>query len=151
MVDNQENAQAEPFNWPPLESNPEIFTDYMRQCGLPQKWTFGEIYGFEEDLLAFIPQPCLAVIINAEFLKKEEERARELPQCHAHYWMKQTGVLDNACGVIACIHAVLNNLGDADNKIAITADSVLDRFQKVTAQQSPADAATTLEGFTDFQ
>ena len=41
MVENAEiQAEApaanEPFNWPPLESNPEIFSSYMRQCGLPE-------------------------------------------------------------------------------------------------------------------
>eukprot|EP00354_Favella_ehrenbergii_P011262 CAMPEP_0170455272 /NCGR_PEP_ID=MMETSP0123-20130129/3292_1 /TAXON_ID=182087 /ORGANISM="Favella ehrenbergii, Strain Fehren 1" /LENGTH=121 /DNA_ID=CAMNT_0010718355 /DNA_START=36 /DNA_END=401 /DNA_ORIENTATION=- len=114
MVDNQE-----PFNWPPLESNPDIFANYMHSAGLPARWTFGEIYGFEEDLLAFIPQPCLAVIINAEFLKKQEDRARGDLAVANDYYMKQTGVLDNACGVIACIHAILNNLGEGDNKIKL--------------------------------
>ena len=76
MVDNQNNEAGETFNWPPLESNPEIFANYMHQLGMPAKWTFGEIYGFEEDLLGFIPQPCIAVIINAEFLKKQEDRQR---------------------------------------------------------------------------
>jgi hypothetical protein len=42
--------------------------------------------------------------------------------------MKQTGVLDNACGVIACIHAILNNLGEGDNKITLNDGSVLSNF-----------------------
>ena len=48
----------------------------MHQCGLPENWTFGEIYGFEEDLLAFIPTPVKAVIINAEVLNKQTDRAK---------------------------------------------------------------------------
>ena len=112
-----EQQQQEPFNWPPLESNPEIFGNYMRAAGLPEKWTFGEIYGFEEDLLSFVPQPCLAVIINAEFLKKQEDRQRGDPAVANDYYMKQSGTLDNACGIIACIHAILNNTGEGDNKI----------------------------------
>ena len=35
MVEVSDN-ENEPFNWPPLESNPEIFSSYMRQCGLPE-------------------------------------------------------------------------------------------------------------------
>ena len=49
------SEQVEKFKWPPLESNPEIFTNYMQQIGMSDQWTFGEIYGFEEELLSFIP------------------------------------------------------------------------------------------------
>ena len=137
------------FNWPPLESNPEIFTDYMRQCGLPSAWAFGEIYGFDEDLLAFVPQPVLAVIVNAEFLKKAEDRVRGDLAVASQYYMKQTNVLDNACGVIACIHAVLNNIGDG--KIALSEGSKLSNYLNQTKDVTPAERATILENFTDFQ
>ena len=89
----------------------------MKQCGLPENWTFGEIYGFEEDLLAFIPQPVAAVIINAEILNKADDRQKGDVGVANQYYMKQTSVLDNACSVIACIHAILNNLGEGENKI----------------------------------
>ena len=133
----------QPFNWPPLESNPEIFADYMHRAGLPDTWTFGEIYGFEEDLLAFIPQPCLAVIINAEFLNKAEDRQKGDLAVANSFYMKQTGVLDNACGVIACIHAILNNIGDG--KIALTEGSVLENMRTACAAQSPEERAASLE------
>ena len=42
------------FNWPPLESNPEIFTEYMQKLGLPSIWGFGELYGFDEELLGMV-------------------------------------------------------------------------------------------------
>lgn len=45
------------FEWPPLESNPEIFTTYLRQIGLPSDWGICEVYGLDDDLLAFVPQP----------------------------------------------------------------------------------------------
>ena len=48
---------VEQFNWPPLESNPEIFEKYCHDLGLPEEWGFGEIYGFEEELLGFLPAP----------------------------------------------------------------------------------------------
>jgi hypothetical protein len=28
----------ETFNWPPLESNPEIFTKYMHEVGMSKDW-----------------------------------------------------------------------------------------------------------------
>lgn len=45
------------FEWPPLESNPDIFTDYLRKVGLPQEWAINEVYGLDDELLAFVPQP----------------------------------------------------------------------------------------------
>ena len=59
--------------------------------------------------------------------------------------MKQTGVLDNACGVIACIHAILNNIGDGDNKIKLEENSVLEQMRTATAEQSPEERAASLE------
>ena len=61
------------FNWPPLESNPEIFTEYMQKLGLPSIWGFGELYGFDEELLGMVNQPVLAVILNAEHLIKNKD------------------------------------------------------------------------------
>ena len=47
------------FSWPPLESNPEVFTNYLQSIGLPATFSIGEVFGFDEELLAFIPQPVL--------------------------------------------------------------------------------------------
>ena len=148
MVDHE---AASPFNWPPLESNPEIFAEYMRRVGLPAEWTFGEIYGFDEDLLAFIPTPCLAVIINAELLKKAEDRQKGDLGVTNEYYMKQTGVLDNACGVIACIHAILNNLGEGSNKIKLQDGLLLTNFFQRASSMSPEERASTLESDAEFQ
>ena len=42
--------------------------------GLPEQWAFSEIYGFEDDLLAMVPQPVVAVIIAAQRLKKSDDK-----------------------------------------------------------------------------
>lgn len=60
--------------WPPLESNPEIFTDYMHQVGLSQNWIIQECYGFDDDSLSFLPKPVIAVIATFECKKSGEER-----------------------------------------------------------------------------
>ena len=119
--------QQQPFNWAPLESSPEIFTEYMAKVGVDTtNWQISEVFGFDEDLLAFLPQPIKGVIIAAQRLKKEEdsEKGSEDNNNIVPYYMKQTNVLDNACGVIACLHAVLNNL----DSVELIPESILSKF-----------------------
>ena len=59
----------------------------MQKMGLPEQWAFSEIYGFEEDLLAMIAQPVLAVIINAERLKKAEDKELGNPETEVAFYM----------------------------------------------------------------
>ena len=122
-----EQANEPTFNRPPIEGTPEILGEYMAKAGLPATWAFGDVFGFDEELLQMCPQPVIAVICNVERLKKAEDKAKgSMETAAGSYYMKQTGVLDNACGVIACIHAILNNLG-AD-KIALPEDAHLSKF-----------------------
>ena len=61
---NQEQPAAEEktHNWPPLESDPELFSEYMRKIGLPEPYNFAELFGMDEELLCMVPQPVDAVI-----------------------------------------------------------------------------------------
>ena len=137
------------FEWPPLESNPEIFTKYMHDVGMSKDWAIGEVFGFDEELLAFLPQPIIGVIVNMERLKKEQDVAKgsEDHVDKVAYYQKQEGKLDNACGVIACLHAVYNNL----DKVNLDQGSVLAKFFDQVKDKSPKDRATELEGYKDFQ
>ncbi|EQC41837.1 hypothetical protein SDRG_00696 [Saprolegnia diclina VS20] len=132
------------FNWPPLESNPEVFTKYLLALGLPGDWFVSEVFGLDEDCLGFVPRPVAAVIVTFESLKKLETDA---PEAVTDYYMKQTPKLDYACGVIACIHAVLNNL----DKLQLVEHSILAKFYDATKAQTPADRALTLETMREFQ
>ena len=62
---SQQENKPTSFHWPPLESDPEIFTKYMQEGGMPTKWCFSELFGLDDELLAFVPKPVLGVIINA--------------------------------------------------------------------------------------
>ena len=62
------------FNWPPLESNPEVFSNYMHKIGMSKDWAVGEVFGFDEELLAFLPQPIIAVIVAVERLDKAGDK-----------------------------------------------------------------------------
>ena len=151
---NQEQpAAAEPkedFNWPPLESDPELFSEYMRKIGLPEPYNFAELFGMDEELLCMVPQPVDAVIAGVAVQKKAEDRAKgDLSNKHAFY-MKQTNVLDNACGIIACLHSIFNNVG-AD-KIKLDEGSLLEQyFKKVEGLSTPEERSTQLENFAEFK
>ena len=69
----------------------------------------------------------------------------------SNFYMKQTDVLDNACGVIACIHAILNNLGSGSDKIALRDQSVLSNMLAQVSSMTPAERAASLESDAEFQ
>lgn len=137
------------FHFPPLESNPQIFTSYLHQTGLSSSVAVGEIYGFDEDLLAFIPRPVYGVIACFERLKKDDDKRRgsEVDVNLVDFYMKQTGKLDNACGIIACLHAALNNTPDVE----YTPDSVIGRFMETTKDGTPMDRCRYLEESNEFK
>lgn len=100
----------EVFDWPPLESNPDVFTDFLENIGVPNDWVVYQCFGLDDDCLQFVPQPVVAVIATFERLVQLEEKERGDPQVETNYFMKQTYKLDYACGVIACIHSIFNNM-----------------------------------------
>ena len=137
------------FKWAPLESNPEVFTEYLRKVGLPEDWMINECFGLDEDCLSFVPKPTVAVIAVFESLVKDGSAYKEMgdPTLPIPFYMKQTENLDYACGIIACLHSVLNNL----NVIKLEEGSILDRYFKSTLTQTPAERAFTLENMDDFK
>lgn len=146
---NDEQDQQE-FDWPPLESNPEVLTDYLHQIGLAPAYAIGEVFSFDEELLAFLPQPIYGVIVALERLEdgdksKEGDSSYPIP-----FYMKQTESLDNACGIVACLHAILNSNNSTNNSM-IRPDSVLSQFQAATAHQAPAERARALEDDRAFR
>jgi len=148
--DKTNKNKADEFDWPPLESNPQVLTEYLHQIGLAPTLAIGEVYGFDEDLLAFVPQPVYGVIVALD--RSGGDRRSDKDHGDAHYpipfYMKQAGTLDNACGIIACLHAILNN---NNNNNMVLPDSVLAKFQATTANQTPAERCHELEQNHDFK
>lgn len=138
------------FHWPPLESDPSIFTQYLHNIGLSDDWEIGECYGLDEDCLGFIPSTCVAMIVNAERLNKTLERAKgdEAMGLASDFYMKQSNTLDNACGIIACLHAIFNNLQTVS---VVQPDSVLANFWNQVKGQTPQERCQTLETCNEFK
>ena len=60
--------------------------------------------------------------------------------------MHQSKVLDNACGIIACLHAVFNS-----PVVSVDPSSVLGKFRQDTEKSTPAEKCKALEQNTEFQ
>ena len=121
----------------------------MHSMGMSPNWAFSELFGFDEDLLAFIPRPVCAVILNAQYNQPRAERPQGSADTSVQYYMKQTRELDNACGVIAALHCVYNNQGAG--KVDLVPDSTLATFISQVESATPADKATALESFSAFK
>ncbi|XP_071639517.1 ubiquitin carboxyl-terminal hydrolase isozyme L3 [Temnothorax longispinosus] len=131
--------------WVPLESNPEVMTKFLHKLGVPKKWSVLDVYGLESDLLAIVPRPVLAVILLYPFSKidKAEEAKAEVKDSKndgpdSVYHLKQN--ISNACGTIALLHSVANNLD-----VIQLEDGFLKKFLDETKGLSYAERGERLE------
>ena len=67
MVEAVAEAQPEK-EWVPLESNPEVFSNYAAALGFPtEMFKWHDIYGFEPEMwTVFVPQPVIAAVFCYE-------------------------------------------------------------------------------------
>ncbi|NP_001019576.1 ubiquitin carboxyl-terminal hydrolase isozyme L3 [Danio rerio] len=134
--------------WLPLEANPEVMNQFLRQLGLVPTWQFGDVYGLELEVLSLVPRPVCAVLLLFPITEKyetfrQEEEAKIKGQGQEVssdvYFMKQT--IGNACGTIGLIHAVANN----QNHLEFELNSPLKTFLLQSAKMSPEEKAAFLE------
>ena len=112
----------------------------MQMIGLSFEWEFSELFGFDDETIAMVPEPRIAVIVNYERLNKDDDVALGSADNleHVKFYMKQTDTLENACGIIACIHAILNA------NITLGVDSMLQKL-KDACGETPQSRAKALE------
>lgn len=150
-MDNEEQAAeagTHSYRWPPLESNPEIINKYMYKVGMDADWALHDMFGLDEELLCMVPQPCVGVVATIERVDKADGKpGAGYDSTVCPFYMKQSSKLDNACGIIACIHTVLNNQAE----VKVSGESILGRFITGSKDLNPAERAKYLEDFTDFQ
>lgn len=101
----------------PLESNPEIFTEFAHDLGLNKSYAFVDIYSLTDpDLLGFVPRPVKALILLFpvnEFFESAKNQSSETVHQGAlnggdrPIWFKQT--VRNACGLYGLLHSLTNN------------------------------------------
>lgn len=135
--------------WIPLEANPDVMNQFMWGLGVAEgDVQFCDVYGLDDELLAMVPQPVLAVIflypLTSKDEKVEEYDASATSTAGGKdsskvYFTKQT--VGNACGTIGVIHAI----GNAASNIKLVEGSYFDRFYKQTAGMDPVQRAAFLE------
>lgn len=138
------------LQWPALESDPNIFTSYFSKLGA-KSISFTELLSLDYEEFLTVNGPVLGVILNFERGSKQTERKSPqiLKPDSVAYFMKQTGQLDNACGLIAGIHVIGNNLKNGRAKLE--ANSILDRFFTQTDSLNFEGRAKVLEAFDEFK
>lgn len=99
------------MNFIPLESDPTIFTELMHDLGVSTSLEFVDVWSLEDDMVAIIPRPALALILILPPCPTYEQQqdARKTSTRNEEggpIWLKQT--IDNACGLYAILHSVCN-------------------------------------------
>ncbi|KAI0731220.1 cysteine proteinase [Earliella scabrosa] len=134
--------------WIPLESNPEVLTEWSAKAGLVKKLAhFEDIYGLDPELLAMVSQPVKAVIlvfpITESYEQKRREEDRRIATEGQHpidptiFWMKQT--ISNACGTMALLHALINS------DVTFAPESPIQKFIELCKDKTPLERAKILE------
>ena len=76
--DGQEKMRG---NWLALESNPGPLNKFATRMGLPGDYAFCDIYGLDAELLQFVPQPVLAVmLLFPSSVKIKEFKAKQMDE-----------------------------------------------------------------------
>jgi ubiquitin carboxyl-terminal hydrolase L3 len=134
-------------NWPALESDPEIFSNYAHNVGLSNKHSFNEIFSLDPEMLATTESS--AVILCFTYNKSGPERQLDpnnfVDTSTIPYFMKQSGSLDLACGIIAILHCIGNT------KVELNDNSILKSFFEKTKNKTAEERATYLETCESFK
>lgn len=149
----------------PLESNPEVFSELAYTLGLSPVLGFHDVYSLTDpELLAFLPQPLLAVVLLFPISAGYEADRKVLPgpqlvNDNKINWFKQT--IKNGCGLYALLHALANLSSDFIvedlilNKLLLTrltSDLTQNEISSLVEQLTQAiqlDANFGLKGQTD--
>lgn len=128
----------DPPKWLHLESNPDVMTNFLVDIGMSAEWSVVDLIGIDEDVLGFVPQPVAAVIFLYPSSVHDSAEEGDTSFNQSVYFMKQ--VIRNACGTIALLHGVGNNL----DKIQLRDGSPLKTYFESVDSLSPLDKGIEL-------
>ena len=120
------------MKWLPLESDPDLLNTYTSDINNGFNGQFCDVYGFDDDLLAMVPQPVMALLFLFPVgCRKNQDQSKYTGKC---WFSKQT--ISNACGTVAILHA-LANTGMASGNVL--------KYIQDTATSTPLERAKLLE------
>eukprot|EP00798_Chlamydomonas_sp_ICE-L_P025622 gene25622-11278_t len=140
--------------WVPLESDPAVMNSLATLLGwkdVESKLQFCDIFGLDDEMLAFVPTPVLAVIMCHPITQETEEAAKAQDSEQegstadegGPFFIKQT--ISNSCATIAVLHSLANCLASGHASWQPDAQSPLGRFMRHSATLSPSDRGLYLE------
>jgi len=145
--DEKEEKHVE-GNWFPLESNPALVNKFSERMGMPKGFSWTDVWGFDDDLLGFVPQPVIACVllfpsckeIKDFKLKQAEEIEKKGQRLDNLFYITQHDQIGNACGTIALLHALANtsSLTSREGPIKLFDESPLHEFIVANVKESPA-------------
>jgi len=103
--------------WKTLESNPDVINEFIYHLGVPREYRFSDCFGLDRESLAFVSLPCLAVLFlfpsgnfkHRDDIEQEDFSSETSNEVNPNiFFVKQ--YVPNACGTIAVVHAIANNL-----------------------------------------
>ncbi|KAL4400073.1 ubiquitinyl hydrolase 1 [Malassezia pachydermatis] len=134
-----------PSPWVPLEANPALFAAWCTKLGLDtSQYTFHDVFGLDDELLAMVPQPAEAVLLlypitsRSEAQREQEDMNPPMPVAHM-LWFPQT--IGNACGTIGLLHAIANSRAWD----AVGADTPLAKLLTRARHVAPEERSRLLE------
>ena len=94
---------------------------------------------------------CIGIIVCYERVieksnYQEQDKGRSDDYDKVTFYMHQSKVLDNACGIIACLHAIYNS-----PVVSVDPTSVLGNYKHITECATPTERCTALEHDTEFK
>ncbi|EAX95103.1 Clan CA, family C12, ubiquitin hydrolase-like cysteine peptidase [Trichomonas vaginalis G3] len=136
---------------PPLSNDPEILTEYTVNLGVdPDTFTFAEVFSLDPEYISLYPPNPKSLIFLYPYGKKDgplERRHQGDPPNTGKepFYLKQT--LDNACGTIAIIHSIANNL----DSFKLKRDSWIENFINDNKDKTPEERGKALEQDDEVQ
>jgi len=132
-------------NWMPLESNPEVINQFIKELGFDtSRFSLVDVFSTEEWAQQMVPQPVIAVFFlypvsekQKAYKKKEAEAIKEEGSKASPnvFFMKQYA--SNACGTVAAFHAITNVSKCYPD--LIEKDSFFEKFVENTKDLTPAE------------
>lgn len=130
--------------WLPLESNPEVLNGFAAKLQARDSYVFHDVYGLDDELLAMVPKPCVAVLLLFPSDEMRAAKAAQLERLRSESYAPEPGIffmkqyVGNACGTIAAVHALTNN------DFLIAPETELAAFLRDNAPLAPEERGASL-------